>query len=338
MAGKRRALLSMPVDEAVACIARAHLDAAARGLAKLKRQGDVKALHAFRVAIRRLRSLLSAYRPWLGKVAGRKVRRSLRDLTRATNDARDSDVALAWLASVRSQLAREDRAGVDWFRRRLVASRRSAQRGTSAKLRSDFTDAARRVRKRLNSGQAQRSPGYAAAFLELLDAEVAALCARFSAIAAANDEAAVHKARIQVKRLRYLVEPLRNELDEARAAVRPLKKFQTVLGELHDRNVLEAALGTALDDAAAEKAHRLHRLAVGGRARTAVADARRPDEAIGLVVLAARARDERQSLFGDFRRRLAASGNPVLASELNALRAAAASASQAARPRSKAGR
>lgn len=338
MAGKRRALLSAPVDEAVTRVARGHLDAAARGLAKLKRPGDVKALHAFRVAIRRLRSLLRAYRPWLGKAAGRKVRRALRNLTRATNPARDIDVELAWFASIGPGLAREDRPGYDWLRQRLLSGRQGAYRGAAARLRRDYPDAARLVRKRLNAGGTGRSPAFRSAFLELLDSEVAALRRKLAAISAATDETAIHKARIQVKRLRYLVEPLRYELDEARDTVRPLKKFQTVLGELHDRNVLEAALGSALDEAAAEKARRLHRLAVGGRRRKAVADARRPDEAIGLVVLAARARDERQALFGDFRRRLAATGNPVLAAEISALRAAAASASPATRPRPKAGR
>lgn len=331
-------MLSLTAHDALERIAQAQLRAAARGLAKFRRPGDVRELHAFRVAIRRLRSHLRAYRRSLGKAAGRKVQRSLRDLTRATNAVRDTDVQLAWLASVRPTLAKEDRAGLDWLRRRQVESRRTACRGMLERLRRDFPAAARRLRKRMHAGGKERSRAYRAAFLELLDGEVTALRDRLSAIAAGNDESAIHKARIQVKRLRYLIEPLRNELEEARVAVRRLKKFQTLLGELHDRNVLEAALGTALDDAAAEKARRLHRLAVGGRGRTAVADARRQDEAIGLVVLAARARDERQELFGDFKRRLAASGKPVLGTELSALRVAAACAPPGAPPQPRAGR
>jgi CHAD domain-containing protein len=324
MAGKRPPLLALSVDEAVARIARSHLDAAARALPKIGRAGNGRNLHAFRVAVRRLRSLLSAYRPWLGKLAGRKMRRALRDLTRSTNAARDIDVELSWLAAERRQLASEDRPGFDWLKRRLANGRRDAYRSAANRLRRDFPGVAKRARKRMNGSQAGKVPAFRTAWLERLDAESANLRKSLATISGANDDKLVHKARIQNKRLRYLIEPLRNELAEARDSVRPLKKLQKILGELHDRNVLEAALADALDEAATEKARRLHRMAVAGRGRKAVADARRPDEALGLVVLAARARDEREELFGKFRSRLAASGHPFLGAELTKLRAAAA--------------
>jgi CHAD domain-containing protein len=324
MAGMRQPLLALSVDEAVARIARGHLDAATRALSKIARSRDAKNLHAFRVAIRRLRSLIRAYRPWLGKLAARKVRRALRDLTRATNAARDIDVALEWLAAERRHLAAEDRTGFDWLKRRLANGRGDAYRLAATRLREDFPDVANRLRKRMTGNRAGKVPTFRNAWLERLESEVATLRKSLSTVSGANDDKRVHKARIQNKRLRYLIEPLRNELAEARDAVRPLKKLQKTLGELHDRNVLEAALADALDEAATEKARRLHRMAVAGRGRKAVADARRPDEALGLVVLAARARDEREELFGKFRSRLAASGHPFLGAELDKLRTAAA--------------
>jgi CHAD domain-containing protein len=324
MAGKRQPLLALPVHAAVAKIARGHLDAAARALPKIGRSGGAKNLHAFRIAVRRLRSLLRNYRPWLGKLGGRKVRRNLRDLTQSTNAARDIDVELEWLAAERRQLAAEDRPGFDWLKRRLTNGRRDGYRSAATRLRRDFPDVAKRVRKRMDGNRAGKMPAFRTVWLEQLEAEAATLRKSLAAVSGANDDTLIHKARIQNKRLRYLIEPLRNELAEARDAVRPLKKLQKILGELHDRNVLEAALADALDEAATEKARRLHRMAVAGRGRKAVADARRPDEALGLVVLAARARDEREALFGKFTSRLAASGYPFLGAELAKLRAAAA--------------
>ena len=55
---------------------------------------DREALHDFRVAVRRLRSVLRAYRRWLGRAAARKARRRFRSLAATTNDGRDAEVQL----------------------------------------------------------------------------------------------------------------------------------------------------------------------------------------------------------------------------------------------------
>jgi CHAD domain-containing protein len=44
---------------------------------RVGRPGDTEALHDFRVALRRCRVLLRAYRPWLGKAAGKRMRGGL---------------------------------------------------------------------------------------------------------------------------------------------------------------------------------------------------------------------------------------------------------------------
>jgi len=79
------ALLARPVPAAVALIAVARLDEARAASARLDGREDPEALHDFRVALRRLRTLLRAYRQEAGDVTPKKLQRRLRDLTRDTS-------------------------------------------------------------------------------------------------------------------------------------------------------------------------------------------------------------------------------------------------------------
>ena len=141
-AAVNKSLLDIPVERALRRLVRRHVAAAARGLERARNPDDHKGLHAFRVAIRRLRSLLRAYRPWLGRAAGNKPRRRLRELTRTTNAARDAHVQLTWLAAEAPSLDREDRAGVAWMRKKL----RSRQRGMTVARQSHSSVSISRAR------------------------------------------------------------------------------------------------------------------------------------------------------------------------------------------------
>jgi CHAD domain-containing protein len=79
---------------------------------------------------------------------------------------------------------------------------------------------------------------------------VQALSLAIGAIRSASDVVAVHRARIETKRLRYLLEPLRG----ARPVVDRLKALQDLLGELHDAHVLENVLRGVLEDRVAPRA------------------------------------------------------------------------------------
>jgi CYTH domain-containing protein len=124
------------------------------------------------------------------------------------------------------------------------------------------------------------------------------LHADLTAVRAADDEEPAHRARIQAKRLRYLLEPLLAEAESSKPIVKRLKHLQQVLGDLHDAHVLAAELATALEVAAAEKARRLHDLTL--REDTAAPRLRselRQDERPGLLGLARLVRERRQQLF-----------------------------------------
>jgi CHAD domain-containing protein len=68
---KASTLLNMRVEEACRWLALEHLSAAAEARQRLADNGDVEALHALRVGLRRLRSVLRAYRPHLEDCVGR---------------------------------------------------------------------------------------------------------------------------------------------------------------------------------------------------------------------------------------------------------------------------
>jgi CHAD domain-containing protein len=313
MAGKQLPLPEQTVTSAVTRMAGKHLEAASRALARLEATGHPKGLHSFRVAIRRLRSLLRAYRPWLGRVAGRKVRHRLRELTRTTSVARDTDVQIDWLVESRSKLSGPERPGADWLLRKLQCRKQQSYRAAASDLRREFARAVKLIKKRIDDDRAADARRFSTAFLEVVEPAVAESRRRLAAITGADDRRSVHRARVQLKRLRYLVEPLRNLSAESREFLRQLKGLQRLLGELHDAHVLEGELAKAVEDAAREKARRMLHFAVDGKGKPR-ADARRRDESLGLVALAARARDSRDRLYKDLDRAwLAGRARPLLA-------------------------
>ena len=311
-------LLDLPAEQALRRLVRRHVAAAARALQRVRDPDDHKGLHAFRVAIRRLRSLLRAYRPWLGRTAGRKPRRRLRELARATNAARDAHVQLTWLAAEEASLEREDRPGFEWMKRRLRRRQRGARRQTGASLARGFAHAVQLLERRLGEMEDSGGHSFRLAFADVLEPAAEKFRSRLAAIAGPGDYRNIHRTRIQVKRLRYLVEPLRRVSEETRAVDKRLRKLQELLGELHDIQVMETELAAAVEEAAGEKARRMHELAVKGETRR-LAQERRRDEVLGLLVLAGRAREQRDALYVKFDREWLADRAEALDRELRPL-------------------
>jgi CHAD domain-containing protein len=295
-------LLTLAPVAAACRIALAHLDAAAQAHARLLGDSDAEALHDLRVALRRLRSLLRAYRPWLGRTVPGKLRRQLKKLARATNEARDAEVQLAWLKQHRLHLAARERAGVEWFRSELTARRDRAYlhireelahdfARVEAALRAAFTRAVRRGRV--------AEPRFGAVTARLVDEHAGALRAALVSIGSLGDEAKIHAARIAAKRLRYLLEPVAPLLAGGRERVKTLKQFQDDFGLLNDSFVRARALADAAQLAGGMRARRVLERAPGA---AGVADAG-VDPLAGLVRLAATAKREARARYAPIERR-----------------------------------
>jgi CHAD domain-containing protein len=262
-------------------------------------------LHDFRVAVRRLRSALRSLRPWLAASVRPKDERRLRRAARATGAARDAEVQLAWLAGLRDGGAPAHHAA-----RALLEARLRARAGAGpdpGRLAARFLRDARKLRGRLewSERRIRTGDGPAPRMRQVLAAaardELDALSRRAAAIRGPADERAVHRARIQAKRLRYLLEPLQGDRGaDASAAVGRLKDLQRLLGDLHDAHVLAAELRDALAEVRGDHA----------RARP------------GLLALSRAVRQRSDALFAEYRRRWARGGLAALGKEARAVAAA----------------
>ena len=250
--GSRRVALSF-VREAQAACQRLAKDGAEAG-------NDAEALHDLRVALRRLRSAMRAYQQVLDEAVPKKRRKNLRSLVQSTNEARDAEVQLAWIEEHQEGLSEIERLGADAWRRGLETTKHHAYRqiidDKVPRLRTLLVQLARDLSEYdvhcvVFSSDAETFGEVASDTLALLLRDLEKALAR---VRAHEDESEAHEARIVGKRLRYVLEPLREASPEASDALRELKKLQDVLGALQDLAVRTHALSKAVEDAALARA------------------------------------------------------------------------------------
>ncbi len=300
----RRALLERPPEEAARVLALALLEAADAARARLAERADEEALHDFRVAVRRLRSTLRSYRPWLAGSRSRKLERQLKRLGRSTGGGRDAEVQLAWVRAAAVGLRPHQRRGGAWLAARLEERCNEGYAQAAKPLAETFPDLAVDVRRRLGVYRTEvrldasaPAPRFAAAAAAALRDTAGDLQAALEEIGAAGEEERIHAARIRGKRLRYLLEPVAEEVAAARTLVRRLKGLQDLLGELHDAHVMETELAEAAEAAAAERAAALLRATLDGDEEAQRRHAHGPSPQPGLLALARANRERRDALF-----------------------------------------
>jgi CHAD domain-containing protein len=244
-------LLDRSAQEASRLLSLSYLDQIDEARLRLGDALDQEALHDFRVGIRRLRSAMRAYRSELaGSIKG-KIRRSLRDLARATNDGRDVEVQLGWLAKQAEAMAPEDRPGFYWLVGRLEDRKQKIHDRAVAGVARRYERAAPRLRKalgvlriELQTGSGQRMQTFREVTGALLGKKVAELRENLGKIRGPDDAEQAHRTRIAIKRLRYLLEPVARGNRRAGALVRRFKEAQDLLGEHHDMHVLSSAIAS----------------------------------------------------------------------------------------------
>jgi CHAD domain-containing protein len=305
-------LLQRPPEEGVRLVALRQLESAVAARERLTEPDDQEALHDLRVALRRLRSTLSSFKPYLGGSLSKKKVRRLRDLAATTGPGRDAEVQLAWLREQVPALARTQRSGAAWLLARTARRMDEGYEAAHAALERDLPSLAEAIRHRLSvystevhlEAEASR-PTFAAIAAAALKLQIEALRERLGEVSGPDDQEASHEARINAKRIRYLLEPLVEERPEVGPLVKRFKGLQDLLGELHDAHVLEDSLGEALAEAGAERAKAvlaatLERVGKEDTAKGKPRPAPRlPNREPGLLALAVRNRERRDELFGD---------------------------------------
>jgi CHAD domain-containing protein len=322
-------LLSRPALEGTSLVALELLAEADTAAERLAEGADPEALHDFRVALRRLRSVLRAFRPWLRHTVRRRHEKRLAKIAASTNPARDAEVQLAWVVSQRQALAQPpDRAGCELLVERLEARARQGPRGGRVLRR--YRRASRKLRRRLgdwcetppgaeHTSHLGRSatdgwaPGLTRhALVGLLRAQLAAFRARLESVTGPGDQPGVHRARIEAKRLRYLLEPLRDHpRADASAPVERLKDAQDVLGALHDSHVLGEALTEVLTLVVSGRSR--------GRSRRATEEPPGGDPRPGILTLARRLEEHRAELYAAVEQRWGGDTLGALAAEVDAV-------------------
>ncbi len=218
---------------------------------------DPEAVHAARVASRRLRAAMDGAAGVFPKPWYRSLHKSAKTITRTLGDVRDQDVLLGKLATDREQAEPDELPGIDYLVEQIAAERnvaRSAMRDTLGKSRL------RRVRKKSRArfpvpgkrarrkGQGARASSLPKSSRKHIDKRVMDLFSYGPIIPDGNAVEELHDARIAVKRLRYTLELFEDEIgDDAAQLMEDTKGLQQVLGELHDLDVYIEIVDGELD-------------------------------------------------------------------------------------------
>jgi CHAD domain-containing protein len=296
-------LLSLPAPVAVRRIALGGLDRATEAALRFRGSEDPEALHDFRVGLRRLRATLRSYRELLDEAVPKKLRRSLRDLAETTNLARDTEVQLAWLEQQQDGLRPNERAGYRWLHRHWQTLLLAEYERLREAIETDFAELERKLRPRLQPPlNVQMSLPMDIVIAETLGVVLSAFATALTGLDASSDPERIHPPRLIGKRLRYLIDPFAGEIAAAAPAARALSKLQDLLGDIHDRQVLQPTLLAAADTAGSSRFRLLLELSLHRDADPrALAHARRTSEIAGLIALARRAQDEEQHLLQELR-------------------------------------
>lgn len=208
---------------------------------RLLLEHDDEALHDFRVAIRRLRSLTRSLGEFFPKLVRGKLRRKLGDIARATNPSRDLEVHLAIVRHVLTKpVPARTREGFELLLQDMASQPAPLPEPQRIKLTTAFVKVQQKMLQKLREAkQDTAAPPYALTLKEKISEQAAALFAGLHELHEHIDAAHGHAVRLKAKQLRYLLEPVRQIFPDAKAAVAQLRHLQDQLGELHDWQTLE---------------------------------------------------------------------------------------------------
>jgi CHAD domain-containing protein len=246
-----------PAKRAARVVALALLRDVTTARDRLDDPSDDEALHDFRVALRRLRSWIRAFRPVLRDTLRGKVIRRLARIADASAASRDLEVRIEWIDRSRRGLRGDERRGATWLLERLRQEKLDCDAELRRGLDDGFDNAVRRVEKAMSRYEArvEGEPSFDEVAREILARHLDALAAAMAAVSSVNDRAQGHAARIAAKRLRYLLDIVApSDSDQARAMV-SLEELQDRLGDLHDAQMLGSQLMSLMAELSAGKAN-----------------------------------------------------------------------------------
>jgi CHAD domain-containing protein len=300
-------LLKRPAVDVAVALARDDLDRWVKARKRLKKE-DPDGVHDFRVALRRLRSTLRAFRPELKALVPRRTRRRLRRLAKAAGTSRNLQVGREWLLSQLETLSPSEQTGAQWLVASVAAREQDAEKMLAGRITKDFPRLKRKLRgvfhhEGPSADRSGHSKSASVVFRDTLRQWTRELEGRLRAIRTVADWDDAHAARISIKRIRYLLKPFKKEIANAAAALEQLSALQDVLGSLQDARVLAGELRSALAESAAEVALRAcDELLPWSSTGDSTPEPAPPADQAGLIALAQRIGADYETTFTRLRR------------------------------------
>ena|SRR5688572_16989094 len=273
-------MLLLPKDIGIRVAAVALLDHAHAAAKALVKADDPDELHDFRVALRRLRSWMRAFKLELSDGVSKKQRRQLKDIAAATNAGRDFEVLRDWMRDAAKGRSARRKRGAKWM---IQHMKDAADDSIDVSVAEGFRDVRDDLEARLsicsvNVRQLADMSSLAGAIAERIPTHSAALKRALSKIATVDDEDEAHQARITAKRLRYLIEPGAPLVKSGAVLLQSLRSLQSELGTLHDAHIIGREIHRALEDGpagASRESLETINTHVGDAAKAAFASVRR---------------------------------------------------------------
>ncbi|OWU75111.1 hypothetical protein ATO3_10695 [Marinibacterium profundimaris] len=236
-------------------VIRANLAAARRNEHGVIADLDTEFLHDYRVALRRIRSVVSLFKGVYTAEQTEELRSRFNALMAPTGRLRDLDVYMLERGRYTAMAPEEFRPGLEKLFDSLATDRETARRTLGRRLRSEaYAKEVRSLEKLVASRKKlHRGPAAGRDALDFAQALTWKRYRKVCRIAATIDDDTedeqIHALRIQCKKLRYLIEIFAPLFDPAETAkvLKSLKKLQNTLGDFNDCAVQQAELHEMLD-------------------------------------------------------------------------------------------
>jgi len=220
------------------------------------RSDDVEAVHDYRVALRRLRSWLRSFGRTMGvrsKINHRIARRAA-----ASASARDTEVCLALMRTYAEELPAVPRSVLN---RHLAVEEQRILEGRQALVRTApdgwVGDREKILTALVQGGNGAATEPFIGVFADVMQRAAERLDRRMREQSTPEE---MHRTRIEVKNLRYLIEPAQGVMLAASGIVTRLRELQDTHGSLNDHEVLLRYLGDAISAVAEQQATAMYQI------------------------------------------------------------------------------
>ncbi len=301
----------MPFTDAALPVIQDRLAAVADNEAGTRDGSDSEPLHDMRVASRRLRAALDAFRDCFSRSDYRPVGKMAKELTRGLGAVRDLDVLLVETRRLASKATPEEYAGIELLIAHLEGERAKA-RPAMLKVLDELRAHGFRHRVLTLARNPRDQDGTLQAHARRQSiARLADLYGQASFVHDETRDKELHQMRIAAKHLRYCLEIFRvcfgSEIEQR---IGDIKTIQDKLGQIHDCDVLVelarsqgiALAGRQFDELTALAGTPMNADARRSTLRAALIPPEGADPRLGILVLLGKKLEERHTRYTGFTR------------------------------------